>query len=198
MSRDCVYKKHSEWLRRETSLTIRSACLCRQGWNEANWIFHQFSEGTNSTFTVHRTIQVLIGAEWPHIEKTGWLNCRSFQFCSNVVTLWSQSFSFMLYIALVDIKLLGFRQKNVCVSDCKGRLLTRERRGASCGEGEDLGGGEYGWSTLYVCMKIAQWLLITTIKKGDRRRLRKSNRGNEFDQNMIYMHIWKYHNETPL
>lgn len=57
---DYIYQKLSELLIFETSLTIRSACLCRQGKNEANWIFHQFPKGVNSTFTVHRTTQVLI------------------------------------------------------------------------------------------------------------------------------------------
>lgn len=58
--RDCIYKKLAEPPRWETSLTIRSAGLCTRGRNGANWIFRQFSEDMNSTFIVHRTIQVLI------------------------------------------------------------------------------------------------------------------------------------------
>ena len=57
---DYIYKKVSEQLGSESSLIIRSAHLCRQGCNEANWIFHQFPKGMNSTFTVGETIQVLI------------------------------------------------------------------------------------------------------------------------------------------
>jgi hypothetical protein len=34
-------------------------------------------------------------------------------------------------------------------------------------------------------------------KEGKRASIRKSHRGDEFDQ-CNYMHAWKYHNETPL
>jgi hypothetical protein len=39
--------------------------------------------------------------------------------------------------------------------------------------------------------------LLKMVQKSGGGRIRKSNRGVEYDQSTL-MHIWKYYNETPL
>lgn len=92
-----------------------TACLWRQGWNEAKWIF-QFSNGMDSTFIVHRTIQVLIWGRMTSCEEHR-LDRLSVRFCFNIRALGSQMLVLHI-IESIDIKLLGFKIKCVCVYTC--------------------------------------------------------------------------------
>lgn len=108
---DCTYNKLPELLRFGTSLTISSLSLETGGTKQSG--FSSSQTAWTQLFIVHRTIQVLIWGRMTSCEAHR-LDRLSVRFCFNIRALGSQTLVLHV-IESIDIKLLGFKIKCVCV-----------------------------------------------------------------------------------